>query len=369
MFQPPFCPNKYCREHRRENPGRGWFSRNGFYPTTKGTRVQRFVCKKCGTRFSTQTFSIDIYTKRQVSYHYIFNQLKSGAGLRSISRDLKASTNLVTNRCSRLARQFIAMHASIRNSMTLQESLGADGFESFVRSQYYPNNINLLAGKDSQFIYLFNYAYMKRKGRMSPRQKKLQEYLDTVISLDTKSIRNTFSEAVMTAVELIKRSGMEHAEFYTDKKKEYLPALEENKELIEHHSISSKEPRTFTNILFSLNYLDREIRKDNANHVRETVQFARTVTNCMERLHIYAGYHNYVKPYRIAKGKELAGICHGEAAGIKRETISREMRTIFTRRRFLSRVDLAVCEVLVWFRRLFTPPRIFDWKIPKYLYG
>ncbi|MFP4384759.1 MAG: hypothetical protein ACLFSE_12005, partial [Spirochaetia bacterium] len=39
-----------------------------------------------------------------------------------------------------------------------------------------------------------------------------------------------------------------------------------------------------------------------------------------------------------------------------------------TRRRFLSRVELAVCETLVWMRWLFTPPHILDWRIPKYIY-
>ena len=368
MFLPPFCPSKFCEEHFREHPGRGWFSRNGFYRIAKGIRIQRFVCKKCGTRFSSRTFSIDIYTKRHVPYRYIFNQIKSGAGIRSISRDLNVSTNLIINRVSRMARQFIAMHASIRNQMMLKENLTADGFESFVGSQYFPNNINLLAGQDSQFIYLMNYAYLRRKGRMTPFQKELREYLDSTFSIDPWSIRSCFSELVRMAAELISKSDMDDAEFYTDKKTEYLPALRSENALIEHKTVSSKAPRTLSNDLFTPNYLDREIRKDNANHVRETVQYSRRVVNCMERMHLYAGYHNYVKPFRIAKGKELASICHGEAAGIEREPIRREMRTIFTRRRFLSRVELAVCETLVWMRWLFTPPHILDWRIPKYIY-
>ena len=39
--------------------------------------------------------------------------------------------------------------------------------------------------------------------------------------------------------------------------------------------VSGKAARTKNNRLFAVNYLDREIRKDNASHVRETVQFSR----------------------------------------------------------------------------------------------
>ncbi|MFP4564035.1 MAG: hypothetical protein ACLFRY_12085 [Spirochaetia bacterium] len=41
------------------------------------------------------------------------------------------------------------------------------------------------------------------------------------------------------------------------------------------------------NPLFPVNYLDRQIRKDNSNHLRKTVQFSRDVDSRMERMAVY----------------------------------------------------------------------------------
>ena len=118
--------------------------------------------------------------------------------------------------------------------------------------------------------------------------------------------------------------------------------------------ISSKKPRTVHNKLFAVNYYDREIRKDNANHVRETVQYSRNVNNCMERMAIYRVYHNYVKPYRITDRTDEKRL-HGEVAGIERQRIEGEMGSIFTERRFLTRLSLSWSDALIWLRGLATP--------------
>ena len=107
-----------------------------------------------------------------------------------------------------------------------------------------------------------------------------------------------------------------------------------------------------SNELFSANYMDRQIRKDCANHVRETVRFSRNVNACMERLWVYFFYHNYRKPYRIGKGEKRT---HAECAGIAGEAIGRAVRRYYTRREFLSRSRLAGPMRRVWLRSLKTP--------------
>jgi len=112
-----------------------------------------------------------------------------------------------------------------------------------------------------------------------------------------------------------------------------------------------------------VNYLDREIRKDNSDHTRETLQFARNANNCMERLAVYRLYHNYVKPYRIGKKKE-GSVTHAEVAGISGRSIALELKTVFTQRRFFSRVrGLASSDWLLWLRGITTPMK----RAPEYL--
>ena len=376
MNTPPFCPNSRCENHLHPTAESHWFVRNGSYPTKAFGRVQRFLCLSCSLGFSSMTFSTDYYVKIPVSLPVIFNRLKSTSGIRHIARDLHVDHKLILNRCSRLARQALAVHSALNNQITLCEDLVTDGFESFVGSQYFPNNIHLLAGAESQFLYAIDYAHLRRKGRMTTEQKARREQLDELWISGKRSIRKSFSAIVEAVEQLIGNRADPSTVLYSDEKGEYRKVVNSSEYLREkgaegsfsHKQISSKLARTVSNKLFSVNYLDREIRKDNANHVRETVQYSRNVNNCMERMAIYRVYHNYVKPYRITDRTEEMPV-HGEVAGLEEESIEGEMCTFFRQRRFLSRVKLSWSDALIWLRGLATPTKHAGGHYPGYAWA
>ena len=373
-MKPLFCPNRHCSHHRGAPQDPRWYIRDGTYTTRAHGKVPRFICTRCGKQFSQQTFSIDYGVKKAVSYRYIFNQLKAGAGIRAIARDVSVSHNLILNRCSRLARSALAVHASIHRTIRLQEDLVADGFESFVGSQYFPNNIHLLAGKDSQHLYGFDYAHLRRKGRMTERQKARVKELDAHFTSGRRTITSSFRGLIEQLEHLRRTRCGAHTTLYTDEKVHYRKVFKEytsllgNPDLVSHVQINSRKARTVRNRLFSVNYLDREIRKDCANHVRETVQYSRNVSHLMERLAIYRVYHNYVKPYRVDHPR-LKRVTHGEMAGINKEVIQKEMDSLFTRRRFFSRLTLCWSDVLIWLRGLATPPKNGMQVVPSYAWA
>ena len=173
MKYPPFCPHSDC--HNYQSTTGTWYVKNGTYQSFRTGKVQRYKCLACGTGFSTETFSIDYYAKKKVSYKIITEHLVTCSGIRDLSRILKVSCGTITNRIARLARQSMAVSANLCSSIKLAEDLVADGFESFVQSQYMPNNINILTGKDSQFWFVSDYAHLSRKGRMTKYQKKHNE--------------------------------------------------------------------------------------------------------------------------------------------------------------------------------------------------
>jgi hypothetical protein len=323
--------------------------------------VQRFLCLSCSLRFSTQSFSIDYYAKRKVDYHAIDRQLQSTGSIRDISRDLSVSTATVMNRISRLAHNGLAVHRRLCDKIPQREALVADGFESFCVSQYFPNNITLLTGKDSQYVYFFNYCTLRRKGRMTAYQKHKRTMLETQWKADPRALRHAFDE-VLTHI----RCDTGTPTLVTDEKREYRWSVDACavEKPITHIRISSKLPRTVGNELFSVNYLDREIRKDCANHVRETVCFSRDVNNCMERMWLYVVYHNYRKRYRIRHGERRT---HAEVAGIERKEISRALRGYYTKRSFLSRSGLSGSMRMLWLRKLETPLAQASAYMPKHL--
>ena len=367
MKHPPFCPNPACALHYRTPSGERWCVKSGRYPTALHGAVQRYRCRRCGVRFSTQTFSIDYYVKRRIDYHRLLNQLKSTSSCRDMGRELRVSTATVANRTDRLCRSMLAAHLRIAGGHRVAEPLVADGFESFTVSQYFPNNIHLLVGKRSQYLYGCNHVTIRRKGRMSPAQRQRREELERANRFGGRSLEHAFAALLCDCTSLFSHD--QPLLLYTDEKREYVRALERARLAAFHQiRISSHKPRTVTNPLFAANYLDRQIRKDQANHVRETVCFARNVNNAMSRLVVYFTYHNYLKAYREReRGKSRRS--HAEVAGIPAGRIAGELRHVFTTRAFFMRSRPEGFWRDLWLKKLLTPLKADLEHLPRYAYA
>jgi len=157
---------------------------------------------------------------------------------------------------------------------------------------------------------------------------------------------------------------------WTDEKLEYRRAIDRNPCLaaleregrLRHKTISSRAARTRDNPLFAVNYLDRELRKDLHEHVRETVCFGRNVNHQMERLGLYLFMHNYRKGYRIPSD----GRSHAEVAGYDRKAIAGELSRIWEERAFLSLTVLTPDMRLSWLRERCTPLKEGRQYLPRY---
>ena len=368
---PPFCPNNACTYHFEENLPKSsrlpWYHKDGTYPTALHGRVQRYLCTRCGTKFSAQTFSLDYAVKIKVPYRRILDQITSSSGIRSLSRHLRVSDTVILNRLSRLARQSIALHSALRGFCYGTEPFVTDGFESFTLSQYFPNNIHLAVGKDSQYIYGIDYAHLRRKGRMRVEQKSRREEFEHYFSAYKGDITRSFTRMIRQIAEYDKGLKGNHMVIYSDEKREYREVLQSliDEKRVRHIRIPSTKPRTMTNELFAVNYLDRELRKDSGNHVRETVQFSRDVNNLMDRMWVYAAYHNCIKPFRIGKSSEQKET-HAERAGFPKGKIQLLLKTFFTQRAFVRKVWLTESEWYSWYRCYTTPLQMRSPYIPRY---
>src|SRR6056297_2296306 len=181
---PPFCPYKKCSQHFEGKHQKYWYRCFGYHCTDAFGKVQRYQCKTCGRTFSDQTFNLNYYAKRVIDYEQLFRQLRSTAGIRDLSRNLEISRGSVENRIFRMAHWAIGFHCLSREVLHLNEDLTADGFEGYLQSKYYPHHLNILIGKQSQYFYALDFTVLRRKGRMSPAQKKHRDYLDRVCKPD-----------------------------------------------------------------------------------------------------------------------------------------------------------------------------------------
>ena len=313
------------------------------------------------------------YAKKRISYSKIMYFLSSGMSIRAIARTLSCSPGTINRKISTLARQYAVFMQILSKNIDLDEDLVADGFESFAVSQYFPNNFNILAGKDSQFVYHFNYVQLHRKGKMTDYQKKKAAILKKVWPLKGNHQYISFLEIKKVIVEMLFGSTrLADLSIYTDEKREYKYCLHNLKNVrcgdnriiqIHHKRISSKKHRDLRNELFSVNYIDRELRKDLAEHHRETVCFARNVNSSVSRFSVYLLYHNFFKPYRI-NGSD--SVNHADAAGIKSELYAGDLYRIFSRRFFLTHNNLTGNNERIWFRAYQTPLKWFSDYVPPY---
>lgn len=358
----PFCPNPACALHTQAPQGTSWYSPVGYHLTKAFGHVPRFRCKVCGRTFSTQTFCVDYYAKKRIGYDDLLKRFESSGSLRGMARCLNVSCGTVQNRLERLSRQALALHASLRPTAHDEEKVCIDGFVSFEVSQYFPSEITISLTQDSRFVLDFSHATRRRAGTLTHAQKARARTLYPRVHFERGALTRTFSD-ILASLESERPPRPSHPLILvTDEKKEYSQALaswplwhaQDEHHRIAHISVNSKLPRTKDNPLFASNYLDRELRKDQANHRRETVCFSRNVASGMARLALYLVCHNYRKRYLI-KAPVSDHRSHAEVAGIDRASVEQGLTTMFGLRAFLSRIRLPPTLDRIWRRAYPTP--------------
>ena len=373
MFIPPHCPNPDC-SHYAPPQSPHWFRKKGFYRTKTFGRIPRFRCSACSTSFSRQTFSLDYYAKRLLDYSYIYRQINAGAGIRNIARDLNVREKAITNRINRMARNATLISQAIIKHLPFDEDLVLDGLQNFCVSQYFPDNYTILVGKDSQFVYECDYATLRRSGRMRPDQKKRRAELEKRFTPSRKAVEHSFAR-LLVQVGRMRKVRLLPLILYTDEKKDYQRVLwnhRENRQRMfsgqwRHHMTSSEVSRNNQNPLFSVNYIDREIRKDMASQSRETVQFPRNVSNAMLRMNLYLYDHNVRKPYRVAD-REKKRVRHAQVAGLGKSDLEALAEGFFRKRVFRSKdLELSPSARMTLDRRWVTPLKEGEEKVWKYM--
>lgn len=362
MFRPQFCPNPECPLHAYQiNQKRGkWYSKDGFYTSSLFGKIQRYKCKYCKIRFSEQTFSINYHVKKKVNYRVIFNGIAATSSISDLSRKEKVSPHTIINRERRLAAQAIYIHSILLSTITIQEPIVCDGFQSVVRNFYFPNNINIAIGKRTQFFYSLSYAQIKRSGNLSDQQAKKKEHYEAADFIDPKAVEKSFSELISSILDIMKESDKSELSLFTDRKQDYVSAIRNNLKLrtliqaekFQHTRISSKEPRTIKNPLFSVNYMDRQFRKDLSEHVVKSICFGRNVNNQLERMIIYRFYHNFIKSYRVRGNNKYT---HSDIAGIPSKVSSNYIKRFFRERFFPSRIKILSIDQKILKRIYHTP--------------
>ena len=257
-FQPPHCPNPLCQFH---DPNPDW----------------HFI--RCGRQFSAPTFATTYWLKRPELLPKVAALITEGAGLRQAGRVLGASPSTIARMAARLGRHSFLFHQKKMAEAKIQESLVIDGFETFEYSQFFPYHINLAVGSASWFLYHFTDSPLRRKGRMTPEQKKTRARLEARVGRpDPKAVQKGIASLLRP---LLGKCTEPVLRLHSDDHPAYRRALRQltrdgfSTPRIEHWVTSSKERRTLANPLFPVNLADLLLRHGSANHRRETIAFSK----------------------------------------------------------------------------------------------
>lgn len=329
-FEPPHCPNPECDFHRTAE---GWQPvRFGFYRRRAAPRrIQRYRCPHCRRTFSSQTFSPTYWLRRPRLLAAVWEGLVACAALRQMARAHGVSPSTIQTHTTRLGRHALLFLWHHRPRGPLPEALVVDGFESFEHSQYYPFHLNLAAGAHSHFLYAFTEAELRRKGRMSARQKARRQQLE---ARHGRPDPQALERSMAALVELVVPPGST-AEVHSDDHPAYPRAWRrlQNRDL-RHRTTPSTRARTARNPLFPINRLDLLLRHGGANHKRETIAFSKRRQAALERAAVFAVWVNFQKSRsekrRDATPAQVLGLAPARLATAR----------ILAARLFPSRVDL-----------------------------
>lgn len=265
-----------------------------------GRKRQRYKCTQCGFRFSENFAKLHYRLKHKDPSlnSKIFIFFIHGLSTRKIARLLNISPHSALIRLKRLSQRALEFHLHQTSSLFIKEPVCFDGLENFAVSQYEPNNINQAIGRDSLFIYDFNFASLNRKGRMSDWQKlKLSKMVAKTGRFNPAAIRVATKEIFARLYDK-RYDKTTPLTILSDEHFQYRRVVQQDlqKLNIAHITISSKATRNYQNILFSVNHADLLIRKALAPFARETISFSKTHGQMCQKFALFMVYKNYMAP-------------------------------------------------------------------------
>lgn len=289
-----------------------------------GRTFQRFRCQHCHRRFSTRTFAPDYWLRKRSLFPRIASLATEGPGLRQSARFLRLSHATVGRHLARAGRHCLLLHRRLLRASPPREPIVIDGFETFEFSQFFPFHLNLAVGQQSWCLFHFTDSPLRRKGAMTPGQKRRRTHLEETLGRpDPKAIENAVLELLRFTLPWVETPA---PVCHSDDHPAYRRALKRLCEIrlrrglppVRHHVTSSRERRTAANHLFPVNLADLLLRHAQAAHRRETIAFCKRRQAAIERLAIFTIWRNLIKHQR----ENAPGITAGMAAGITRRSWS-----------------------------------------------
>lgn len=316
------------------------------------------MCKGCGKWMSEQTESMHYYAKRRLDLGQIYSRVRGGSSLRDIGRELGCSRTAVANAVVRLGRQAMASHVALVTGLELTGEVVFDGLVSALTSHDYAAEVQTLVDRSVELVLAMTHGVGERGGARTARQRRRIEGKRRLWRPTAGSLR----ESIRLLVNELPRFATHHRiHIDTDENPLYGSVITADRAMrwygeagrLRVRRTASSAPRTVSNPLFAVNYLDRMIRHRIKEHTRESIAVGRSATMQMHRMWIFAWDHNVRQPYRVS---DSGCSCRAIEAGASVKLVSRLQREFLSRRRSLRGLVVPESIRRVWCAELQSPP-------------
>jgi hypothetical protein len=299
------------------------------------------------------------YAKRRLDLREITERVRGGASLRDIARCLGCSRTAVGEAVKRLGRQAIASHCVVLSGGPRYSRFVFDGLASTVCSRDYTAHITTLVEASTEMVLAITHGITERGGRRTAAQVRRIEQRRSRWKPKVRALTDAISLLVgelprfASILKPLRIDIDEHPLYPIALAGELALRWYASHQLLQLMRTPGSAPRSTSNPLFAVNYIDRMIRHRLKEHTRESFAIGRHSVMQMYRMWIFAWDHNVGQPHRVQPATE---VCRAVKAGISPRLIDRVKREFYTRRRSLREALVPESMRKVWLAQLETPP-------------
>ncbi len=298
-FRPTFCPNTHCPTRTHTRPftyqRRGYFRRK-----CDGRTVQRFSCRSCAQRFSSQTFRFDYRWRKPRLHLRVFDLFVSKVTMRQMARITRVRRPTVERRLLRIGSHCKEFHRFVLHEAgragLLQGVFQLDELETFETDRRLkPVTMPVLIERHSYFVVYGSTAPLGARGRLAPHLKKRKERYEAAEgrrrSGSVRAVRECLSEWAR-----VHRRGV-GMHLQSDRKSSYrrLFLQAAGDQFGSHTTESSRRRRDYGNLLFPINHTLAMMRDGISRLVRRSWGAAKLRERLEVHFWIWAAYRNYVR--------------------------------------------------------------------------
>ena len=295
QFAPRFCPNSRCpfRSQAPDNFAR----RHGyFYSAARGGPIVRYRCTLCRRTFSFATFRYSYRQKKPQLDATLMRLRFIVTSLRGAARLLVINRKTVVRKLLRLARHGEALHGFLLNRARLSGEFQLDELETFESNRFQPLTVPLLIEKHTYFLVGWAVAPMRRKGRLTPLQRKMRTQHEAIHG--KRPYRS--DGAVRRCLGLLKGRVRGPVLLETDRKPSYQRiARRLFRRRLVHTTRDSRARRDRSNPLFPINHTNAMVRYCLARLKRRTWCVTKRRPWLTRALSVYASWFNYCRGITI----------------------------------------------------------------------